>query len=1094
MGINNNQIDDISESFQEIMNDDLEAINNDLSPIGLSSFDSDSTNDNDMIDIDDLNFDDDRIDDDMMNNQYDNSDNNTIESNDNNTVLRDTATLPSWVQDIRRLFDTSTTHSFLLDGNIHDYLTRSVKLVDGIVYAFDNFGKFFDGILVWNVADGLMIYNNELADWYDTDTFNKNIKESIKKIVDHDVDDDFIHNLSSVELFDILSKIFNNDNKRYLLFIQYPEFLVPVKLVETDSKVQSILTNLIQMTTSELARVNGSCIFFISDNVSRVAHGLIHSSSDTHSVHVPLPLYDDRKDFIDNVLLDDESYTENGSPLCINPDDPKYANIDLTNYMTSDIFALNTAGLTRYQIEYIYNIAKAKDIPVTLALIREERGNVIMQDFKGLLQVLDTKNGFDDLGGLQHIKDFFMHEVITPIKTGNTETVPMGVMLMGPPGSSKALNPYTLIPVYDKRKYVYIKDLVPGDIVFDGFTGNPSKVIGVHVKGKETQYKITLKDNTSIICSLDHLFLIKTYKMHKTKSDNWKCFSLKDIINKPLKQNGAYQFFLPIAPPIIKGSDFNKVLSIIQQYMKMYGFYRGTSLFIKPESNDNRTILTLKEIQELFNQIGIRIIPKKNNIFKICAKNKIKQKIINNCEWKNNYNDLLQEQEKNKKYNSRLCIDDIPIIKIEKLPEQSNMICITVDNPSGSYIATKNSIVTHNTALSKAVAYESKMNCVSMDLSVILSGEVDMAEHELTRAFDAAIAMEPTIIFIDEIDEALPKRHTGQVSGTVQRITQKILSFFSDTSHRGQVIILAATNYPEQVDSAIKRIGRFDVRIPVFAPDKFDRIKIINIMAKRKNYTLSCLDDPDMFIENPFKNMQAFIEAGLLPNYQGFTGEQVIYTFNNGSYESSIYIPEVIQRVLDQETITLQDFYTAASIALSERLPGRYKDSTTAEVESENVFFKRIHDTIYNSQDLFGTDTYNLDTVVYRLQIYEKIWRPFMEKTEYMTGAELERVMAKAITISQDEQAENPELYNKLLESGILTSERDISYKSLYKASTKIISQTSGVKRMEDYALIDTTDKDFVPDAKYGITNDGREISYAERQHQLLIAARTVNS
>ena len=69
----------------------------------------------------------------------------------------------------------------------------------------------------------------------------------------------------------------------------------------------------------------------------------------------------------------------------------------------------------------------------------------------------------------------------------------------------------------------------------------------------------------------------------------------------------------------------------------------------------------------------------------------------------------------------------------------------------------------------------------------------------------------------------------------------------------------------------------------------------------------------------------------------------------------------------------------------------------------------------------------------------------------------------------------------------MIVDDHDIPFQPfLYDACRKTISAVSGIKEMEDNALLNTSDSDYIPDAMYAITDEGREISYLERQDELV--------
>ena len=91
------------------------------------------------------------------------------------------------------------------------------------------------------------------------------------------------------------------------------------------------------------------------------------------------------------------------------------------------------------------------------------------------------------------------------------------VVLLGPAGSGKALDDDTLIPVADERGYVRIGDIAVGDMVFDE-CGRPVPVQGVFHQGMRHAYEVVFEAGSTITCNDEHLWLVRTQKMHKTRS------------------------------------------------------------------------------------------------------------------------------------------------------------------------------------------------------------------------------------------------------------------------------------------------------------------------------------------------------------------------------------------------------------------------------------------------------------------------------------------------------------------------------------------------------------------------------------------------
>ena len=97
-----------------------------------------------------------------------------------------------------------------------------------------------------------------------------------------------------------------------------------------------------------------------------------------------------------------------------------------------------------------------------------------------------------------------------------------------------------------------------------------------------------------------------------------------------------------------------------------------------------------------------------------------------------------------------------------------------------------------------------------------------------------AVAGEPCIVFIDEID-AIGKKRNGNIGGNDEReqTLNQLLTEMDGFDGTKGVVILAATNQPDSLDPALLRPGRFDRRIPVELPDLKGREEILRVYGKK---------------------------------------------------------------------------------------------------------------------------------------------------------------------------------------------------------------------------------------------------------------------
>jgi len=99
----------------------------------------------------------------------------------------------------------------------------------------------------------------------------------------------------------------------------------------------------------------------------------------------------------------------------------------------------------------------------------------------------------------------------------------------------------------------------------------------------------------------------------------------------------------------------------------------------------------------------------------------------------------------------------------------------------------------------------------------------------------------PIILFLDEIDSLVSKRTWASDAWKAEEVSQ-FLQEFNALDEAPNLIIIAATNRPDHLDSAILRSGRFDKKIYIWAPDSEARKEMFKIYIERKGRPHSKLD------------------------------------------------------------------------------------------------------------------------------------------------------------------------------------------------------------------------------------------------------------
>ncbi|HEU5342774.1 MAG TPA: ATP-dependent zinc metalloprotease FtsH [Ktedonobacterales bacterium] len=140
---------------------------------------------------------------------------------------------------------------------------------------------------------------------------------------------------------------------------------------------------------------------------------------------------------------------------------------------------------------------------------------------------------------------------------------------------------------------------------------------------------------------------------------------------------------------------------------------------------------------------------------------------------------------------------------------------------------------TGKTLLARAVAGEAGVPFFSMSGSEFVEVLVGVGASRVRDLFDQAKKAAPSIIFIDEIDAVGRQRGTSLTTNDEREQTlNQLLVEMDGFDSRQAVVVIAATNRPDNLDQALLRPGRFDRRVTVDRPDWKGRQAILSIHAR----------------------------------------------------------------------------------------------------------------------------------------------------------------------------------------------------------------------------------------------------------------------
>ncbi|KAJ8612274.1 hypothetical protein CTAYLR_002941 [Chrysophaeum taylorii] len=165
------------------------------------------------------------------------------------------------------------------------------------------------------------------------------------------------------------------------------------------------------------------------------------------------------------------------------------------------------------------------------------------------------------------------------------------------------------------------------------------------------------------------------------------------------------------------------------------------------------------------------------------------------------------------------------------------------------------------TSIARAVAEETGAYFFLINGAEILSKTTGEAEANLRKAFEQARKHEPAIVFIDELDAVAPRRDKAQGAGDAEKRAVQTLCELLDELNlehgNAAVVVLAATNRPNSIDSALRRFGRLDREVDVGVPDADGRLDILRVRTRNMR-----LGD-DVRLEDVARDTHGFVGADI---------------------------------------------------------------------------------------------------------------------------------------------------------------------------------------------------------------------------------------
>ncbi|GIW21663.1 MAG: ATPase AAA [Candidatus Sericytochromatia bacterium] len=315
---------------------------------------------------------------------------------------------PLWIKELKDKYLSGEGIIFILHSNILDLVPFDNKFITLKEFLINHFlPKNKETIVYYDPSEGIKFPNSSIK--------NNFIKELNldQTLSGEDHISEYLPKSPS-QVMPILEKFLKVTSKSSAFIFGYAETIIPNSDISylTMEERSNLIT--FQRWASDIQLLNSDNLIILeTENLSEINQKIVRNPQ-IHTIEIPLPNYQERLDFI-NYLLDSNK-------------------VELE--MSKENFSYLCAGLKRIQIQGIIRQALRTNGKITFNLIKDKKKDIIENECFGLVELVESRYGLDDIGGLDNVKNT-LFKIIKNIKEGNHRRVPMGVLLVGPMGTGK---------------------------------------------------------------------------------------------------------------------------------------------------------------------------------------------------------------------------------------------------------------------------------------------------------------------------------------------------------------------------------------------------------------------------------------------------------------------------------------------------------------------------------------------------------------------------------------------------------------------------------------------------------------------------------
>lgn len=173
-------------------------------------------------------------------------------------------------------------------------------------------------------------------------------------------------------------------------------------------------------------------IILITRHLTDIHESIRGGSSGVSTIAIHKPTMTDRQEWLENFNQNFKNRVKQEKQTIMDATE-----VNLAPGFDFLQFAVQSAGMSRRQMEDVIMKSWTNKCPVDFFLVKERKQRAIEDEYQGIVDFFEPEFGFDHIGGHEHLKNYFERKVIQPLRKGDKRLCTSGMLMTGPPGTGK---------------------------------------------------------------------------------------------------------------------------------------------------------------------------------------------------------------------------------------------------------------------------------------------------------------------------------------------------------------------------------------------------------------------------------------------------------------------------------------------------------------------------------------------------------------------------------------------------------------------------------------------------------------------------------